>query len=71
MIVKDYYKEAIQYNHYSLQLWIEYLVNERKVLKMTDNIENFTYYLQDKFAKKMNEYIAEYEVVRNDAKSSI
>lgn len=54
-------KELYQYKYYSLNLLIDYLVNERKVLKMTDSTERLTYFLQDKFAKKMNEYLTEYE----------
>lgn len=61
MIIQEYYDEAVEYKHYSLQLWIEYLVNERRVLKMTDSEEQLRYYLQDRFTNKMNQYIAEYE----------
>jgi hypothetical protein len=61
MMVRDLYQEAVKNNHYSLKLMIEYLINERKVLKMTDNSEQLTYYLQDKFAKRMNEYLADYK----------
>ncbi len=60
-IVRDLYNESIKHNHYSLKLLIDYLVNERKVLKMTDSDDKLTYFLQDKFGKKMNEYLVEYE----------
>lgn len=60
-MIKELYHEAIKHNHYSLTLFIDYLVNERKVLKMTDSEERLTYYLQDRFAVKMNAYLAEYE----------
>jgi len=65
--IQDLYKEAKKYNDYSLVLVIEYLVNERKVLEMTDTQEKLTYYLQDKFHKKMDEYLAEYERTRKHA----
>lgn len=65
MTVREAYLEAIIGKHYSLQLVIDYLVNERKVLEMTDPQEKLTYYLQDKFHKKMNEYLIEYERKRN------
>lgn len=65
MTVREAYLEAIIGKHYSLQLVIDYLVNERKVLEMTDTQEKLTYYLQDKFHKKMNEYLIEYERKRN------
>lgn len=61
MTVRDIYHECIKHKHHSLKLMIDYLVNERKVLKMTDDEEKLTYYLQEKFAKKMNEYLAEFE----------
>lgn len=69
MMIRDYYHEAIEHNHYSLKLLIDYLVDERKVLKMTDDSEKLTYFLQDKFARKMNEYLSEYEVKRNALRS--
>lgn len=61
MNVRDYYLEALKGNHKSLILLIDYLVNERKVLKMESNKEDLTYFLQDKFAKAMNGYLVEYE----------
>jgi hypothetical protein len=64
-MIEELYHEAIKHNHYSLKLLIEYLVNERKILKMTDSEEKLTYYLQDRFANKMNEYLKEYEERRN------
>ena len=60
MIVQEYYTEAKKYGHRSLVLLIEYLVNERKVLRMTDTAEKLTYYLQDRFSVKMNQYLSEY-----------
>lgn len=64
--IEDLYKQAKKFNHYSLTILIEYLVNERKVLKMTDGEEQLTYYLQDRFAVKMNGYLAEYANRRKD-----
>jgi hypothetical protein len=66
MTVREYYLEAKQNGHYSLELMIDYLVNEKKVLTMTDSEDKLTYYLQEKFAKKMNEHLAEYERVKNN-----
>jgi hypothetical protein len=66
MTVYEYYLEAKQNGHYSLELIIDYLVSEKKVLTMTDSEDKLTYYLQDKFAKKMNEHLAEYERVKNN-----
>jgi hypothetical protein len=64
--VQDSYLFAIKYNYYSLQLLIDYLVKERKVLKMSDDEDKLKYYLQDRFANKMNEYLKAYEVKRNE-----
>jgi hypothetical protein len=64
--VKEHYEFAIKYNYYSLCLLIDYLVKERKVLKMSDDEDKLKYYLQDRFAKKMNEYLSVYEVKRNE-----
>ena len=61
MRIQDCYNEAKEYGYNSLVLLIDYLVNERKVLKMTSNSAELTYYLQDKFAKRMNEYLADYK----------
>jgi hypothetical protein len=66
MTVREYYLKAKQNGHYSLELMIDYLVNEKKVLTMTDSEDKLAYYLQDKFAKKMNEHLAEYERVKNN-----
>lgn len=64
MTVREVYAEAIIYKHNSLKLMIEYLVHEKQVLKMTDNEDKLTYYLQDKYWAKMGEYLREYEEER-------
>ena len=61
MTVRELYEEAISGNYYSLILLIEYLVKERKVLEWTGTEDKLDYYLQDRFHKAMNEYLAEYE----------
>jgi hypothetical protein len=68
MTIQELYQEAITHNYYSLLLVIDYLVIERKVLEMTDNDEKLMYYLQDRFSKKLNEFLADYEKKRNGAK---
>jgi hypothetical protein len=67
MFVRDHYTEAKKYGYQSLVLLIEYLVHERKVLNMGDSEEKLSYYLQDKFQKKMNEYLMEYERMKKHA----
>lgn len=61
MTVREWYKEAIIGKHYSLQLLIEFLVYEKNSIKFEDDTEKLNFYLQDRFANKMNEYLAEYE----------
>jgi hypothetical protein len=67
MTIQELYQEALTHNYYSLLLVIDYLVIERKVLEMADSDEKLTYYLQGRFSKKLNEYLAEYEKKRNGA----
>jgi hypothetical protein len=64
MTVRELYFEAIKGKHYSLQLLIEFLVNEKNVIKMTDDTRAIDYYLQERFHNKMNEYLAAYEEKR-------
>ena len=61
--VRELYAEALQYpeHSYSLILLIEFLVEEKKVLKLNDSVDKLTYYLQDRFAVKLNQHLAEYE----------
>ena len=61
MTVREYYAAALEENHESLILLIEFLMFEKKVLKASDSVDKLTYYLQDKFKNKMNDYLQEYE----------
>ncbi|MGD7007595.1 hypothetical protein [Metabacillus sp. 84] len=61
MKVKDYYQDALTDQHYSMRLLIEYLVHEKKVLTMDDSEEKLSYYLQERFTNKLNQYLSEYE----------
>lgn len=60
MKIADYYSQSIIHGYKGLTLVIEYLVNERKVLAMEDSGEKLSFYLQDKYQVKMNEYLKEY-----------
>ena len=64
MTVREWYKEAIVGKHHSLQLFIEFLVYEKKAVTFDDDGDKLSYFLQDKFNKKMNEYLLGYERVR-------
>jgi hypothetical protein len=66
MTVREWYEEALISKFYSLRLLIEFLVYEKKVIKFEDDEAKLKYYLQDRFAKKMNEYLSVYEVKRNE-----
>jgi hypothetical protein len=68
MTIKEMYEDAIMYEYHWLEVTIEFLVMEKQVLKMEDNADRITYYLQDKFSKKMNEHLEKYERERNYAK---
>jgi hypothetical protein len=61
-MIKDLYMAAILNNHQSLVLLIDFLVNEKKTLILNDDLAKIEYYLQDKFANKMNEYLNEYNL---------
>ncbi len=62
--VRELYADALEGKYYSLILLIEFLMFEKKVLELSDSTEKLTYFLQDRFHKKMNEYLAEYESKR-------
>ena len=64
MIIRELYEEAIIDNHYSLRLLIEFLLLEKQVIKLTDDESVLDYYFQERFHKKMNEYLAAYEQKR-------
>lgn len=65
MTIQELYEDAITYEYYWLEITIEFLVKEKQVLKMTDNADKITYFLQDKFSSKMNEHLEEYERERD------
>jgi hypothetical protein len=68
MTIQELYEDSIVYEYHWLEVTIEFLVKEKQVLKMTDNADKVTYYLQDKFSSKMNEHLEKYERERNYAK---
>lgn len=61
MTVHEMYQGALEGDCRSLVLLIEYLVQEKKVVKMSDDKEKLKYYLQEKFGKAINEYLGQYE----------
>lgn len=69
--IKDLYMESIKDNHYGLNLLIQFLVYEKKVVKLDDDISKLDFYLQDRFTDKMNAYLRSYENQINEKKSKI
>ncbi len=65
MTIQEIYDEAIKGNYYSLILLIDFLVKEKKVLKLSDSEEKLNYYFQDKFKVAMNNYLEVYNEKRN------
>jgi hypothetical protein len=63
--LRELYAESLMGKHYSLQLLIEFLVNEKKVLSMSDDEEKLNFYLQEKFANKINAHLLEFETKKN------
>jgi hypothetical protein len=59
--LRELYAEALMGKHLGLQLLIEFLVNEKKVLTMADDEEKLAFYIQEKFIHKMNEHLIAYE----------
>ncbi|PGS64110.1 hypothetical protein COC69_30780 [Bacillus cereus] len=54
------YKDDIQ----SAYLLVEFLVYEKGVLHLDDDIGKLEFYFQERFRNKMNAYIREYEKAR-------
>ncbi|WP_339202590.1 hypothetical protein [Bacillus sp. FSL K6-1366] len=61
MTVRDWYREALRHNYYSLILLIEFLVYEKKTVSLQDPEQALNFYLQEKFKDKMNAYLLAYE----------
>lgn len=71
MTVKELYQESIIHKHHSLLLLIDFLVNEKKVLKMDDDSDKLCFYLEDRFAERMKAHLNEYNQKRNLVPDSI
>ncbi|MDQ8092272.1 MULTISPECIES: hypothetical protein [Bacillus amyloliquefaciens group] len=61
MTIRDWYEAALRHNYYSLILLIEFLVYEKKTVRLQDSEEALNFYLQKKFKDRMNAYLLEYE----------
>jgi hypothetical protein len=61
MKIRELYLDAIEYNEPSLLLLLDFLIYEKKVLTMEDDVKKLDYYFQDRFKNKMNAYLLEYK----------
>ncbi|EOO30766.1 hypothetical protein IIU_05083 [Bacillus cereus VD133] len=64
MKLKDYLVCAYKDDIKSAYLLVEFLVYEKGVLHLDDDISKLEFYFQDRFRNKMNAYLREYEKVR-------
>jgi hypothetical protein len=64
MTVMDMYTEAKKDGITSTWLLIEYLVFERKAITFADEMDKLTYFFEERFRNKMNEYLVEYMIQR-------
>ncbi|WP_108669526.1 hypothetical protein [Peribacillus acanthi] len=68
MTVQEIYEKAVSSPYWELQLLIEFLVHEKKVLEFTDDEEKLQFYFQDRFNTQMNEHIKQYKRLREGGK---
>jgi hypothetical protein len=61
MKIRELYLDAVEYNEPSLLLLLDFLIYEKKVLTMEDDVKKLDYYFQDRFKNKMNAYLLEYK----------
>jgi hypothetical protein len=67
MTVREWYEGAILGKHHSLILLVEFLVYEKKALTFEDSTGKLQYFLEDRFAAKMNAYLSDYEEKRRSS----
>lgn len=65
MTLRDYYKEALINNFYSLILLIEFLVNEKKVHQLSDDASVLNKYYLPQHRERMTGLLTEYHNKRN------
>jgi hypothetical protein len=63
--IRETYAESLKEKHYGLQLLIEFLVFEKKVLTLADDSDKLLFYLQEKFKNKMNAHLVAFENKKN------
>jgi hypothetical protein len=65
MTIREAYAESLKEKHVGLQLLIEFLVFEKKVLTLSDDADKILFYLQEKFISKMNAHLVAFENKKN------
>ncbi|AWG38291.1 hypothetical protein CMR26_06805 [Bacillus velezensis] len=68
MTIRDWYEAALRHNYYSLILLIEFLVYEKKTVRLQDSEEALNFYLQEKFKDRMNAHLLAFEQERQYGK---
>jgi hypothetical protein len=63
--IRETYAESLKEKHIGLQLLIEFLVFEKKVLTLADDSDKLLFYLQEKFTNKMNAHLVAFENKKN------
>lgn len=66
MTVSEVMIEAILHNHSSMLLLIDFLVEEKKTIKLTDNADNLNLYLLPKHQERINGLLSAYIERRKD-----
>lgn len=68
MNLEEAYKMALKYRFKTLILFLELAINEKGVLSWDDDLNEITYFLQDRFKKA---YVSNYLSMRQNAVLSI
>ena len=69
MTVRDVMKELIRLNCSYTLLALDFLINEKRVITLDDDIKKAQWYFQPRFKKKMDMYIADYKRKKEGAVS--
>lgn len=61
MTIKECYEDAVRNEYVDLYTLILFLVLEKKILTFDDPADKLSFYYQDKFRTKMNDYLIQYK----------
>lgn len=61
MNVQEYFVGALTYEYYSLALLLDFLLNEKQAVQLTDTKDSLERYTADRNAQRMNRLLDEYE----------